>query len=342
MTSLRRVLRRMVFQRVAESGEPLGGGSDLDRLSPRQVEQIRRFFPRKKFFLFGHPRSGTTLLGRLIALHPEIHCSWNARFFNWDGLVARVASPAFDAWFQNQGNRWAFEKGLETSVLRAMCDFVMEQEAVHASAHIVGDKTPNLEGAQAVDWLNRLYPDARLLNIVRDGRDAILSMRVRAFIDYPETLPWADRRLRDRIRRDNKPYLRGERSLFTPVWLRNHARAWEENVRASHAFATETMEERYKPVRFEDLLEAPLDTLYEIWRFLGARSVTSETEELVMSEMARNPKADWHDEADPELVDGLRRGVRGGWREVYTKEDLALFHEIAGATLAAWGYEPGA
>lgn len=340
--NLRRALRKRILQRVAESGEPLGGGDQLEALQPSQVEQIRRFFPRKKFFLFGHPRSGTTLLGRLIDLHPEVHCNWNARFFSWDGLIARVATPAFEAWFESQGNRWVEEKGLETAVLRVMCDFVMEQDVDETSALIIGDKTPNLEGAQAVDWLSRLYPDARLLVIVRDGRDAVLSMRVRAFIDYPETLSRADLLLRERIRRDNKPYFIGERSLFTPAWLRTHARQWEQNVRTSHTLALDLMPERYKAIRFEDLLENPINTLHDVWRFLGVRSVSPDTDLAIRTEIARNPKADWHDQADPELVNGLRRGVRGGWREVYTRDDLALFNEIAAGTLAAWGYEADA
>jgi len=82
-------IRNRLIQVVSESGYPLGSGDQLKNLTPEQLHQIHQYFQRPKFFILGHPRSGTTLLGRLIGLHPEVYCNWNARFFNWDGLVAR-------------------------------------------------------------------------------------------------------------------------------------------------------------------------------------------------------------------------------------------------------------
>jgi hypothetical protein len=48
----------------------LGDGSALEAIAPEDLEAIRRRFPRRKFFIFGHPRSGTTLLARLIRSIP--------------------------------------------------------------------------------------------------------------------------------------------------------------------------------------------------------------------------------------------------------------------------------
>ena len=46
--------------------------SDIRVITPEELVEIRHFFPRDKFFIFGHARSGTTLLARLVRLHPEV------------------------------------------------------------------------------------------------------------------------------------------------------------------------------------------------------------------------------------------------------------------------------
>jgi hypothetical protein len=120
--------------------------------------------------------------------------------------------------------------------------------------------------------------------------------------------------------------------------LETNAVEWEKNVRECHELATERMPDRYKAVRFEDLLRDASGIMSDVWRFLGVRSHSPEAGDAVQSEMARNPKAAWHDEADPDLVKGLQRGVREGWRKVYTLDDLRLFERIAGETLNDWGY----
>ena len=54
---------------------------DVPAISPDEVNEAREFFPLEKFFIFGHARSGTTLLTRLIRLHSEVHCNYQGHFF---------------------------------------------------------------------------------------------------------------------------------------------------------------------------------------------------------------------------------------------------------------------
>ena len=53
----------------------------IPAITLEEVAEIKQFFPREKFFIFGHARSGTTLLVRLARLHPEVHCNYQAHFF---------------------------------------------------------------------------------------------------------------------------------------------------------------------------------------------------------------------------------------------------------------------
>ena len=54
---------------------------DIPEINPEEVAEAKTFFPMEKFFIFGHARSGTTLLTRLIRLHPKVHCNYQAHFF---------------------------------------------------------------------------------------------------------------------------------------------------------------------------------------------------------------------------------------------------------------------
>ena len=66
----------------------------IPAITSEEMAEIKQFFPREKFFIFGHARSGTTLLVRLIRLHPEVHCNYQAHFFTRKPLLkSLVDSP---------------------------------------------------------------------------------------------------------------------------------------------------------------------------------------------------------------------------------------------------------
>jgi hypothetical protein len=67
---------------------PLLARPPIPALTEAEVAEAKVFFPMPKFFIMGHARSGTTLLARLIRVHPEVHCNWQAHFFT------RAVAPA--------------------------------------------------------------------------------------------------------------------------------------------------------------------------------------------------------------------------------------------------------
>ncbi len=154
-------------------------------ITPQELGQIKEFFPRDKFFILGHARSGTTLLMRLVRLHPEVHCNYQAHFFTRMPLLkSLVDTPEAEEWLTRKSNRWNHGGDLSAPVLRAAADFIMEREAAAEGKRIVGDKSPSstIHG-QAIRDLHSLYPDARVVYIVRDGRDVLISERFRNFVE---------------------------------------------------------------------------------------------------------------------------------------------------------------
>jgi len=313
---------------------------ELKPIADQELAEIKHLFPLPKYFILGHGRSGTTLLARLIRLHPEIHCNWQAHFFTKRHPLARVLSTMeLDEWLGRRSNQWAFEQDLTTPIIRVVCDYIMEREANRLGKRIVGDKSPDSSPDVAVPILKCVYPDARLIHIVRDGRDAVLSRRFQLFIDAPGVLDPADLEIRDLLQRNRDRFGRGKQSIFTSSWLEKSAMNWAHNVHNTDASAQELFGERYFTLRFEDLISDPVIWMEQVWSFLEASPTIEEVKVEIHEEMKRNPAVEWQESKAIEFVRHLRRGEPGAWRDMFTIEDKHLFERYAGEELTAWGYE---
>ena len=314
-------------------------------ITPEEVAEAKAFYPLEKFFIFGHARSGTTLLSRLVRVHPQVHCNYQAHFFTRQPLLeALVADEEVGMWLSRRSNRWNQGRDLSPLVLRAAADFIMERDARRVSKGdpgcIVGDKSPNsLLDGDAVRQMVKVYPDARLVFIVRDGRDAAVSHRFQAFIDRPQHLNTDDLRIRDEFIRDASPFVSGQRSIFTESGLAQAARGWVHNVVETDKVARELLPERYHSLRYEDLLTSTWETIRALWATLGADITTPGLKDALDAELQENPDADWQQEKASDIASATSKGQRGTWRELFTPRDRQIFEEIAGGTLAAWGYE---
>jgi LPS sulfotransferase NodH len=332
---LRRALK-VLFTGQAEKQDQ----REIPPISAEDLSEIKQFFPMSKFFIFGHARSGTTLLARLVRVHPDVHCNWQAHFFTRPPLLSSIfADKKFEAWLARPSNRWNRGRDLSPVALRAMSDYILERDAIREGKSVVGDKSPNvILGGQAVREMYRIYPDASLVYIVRDGRDTLISHRFQNFIDGPQFLTPADLRLREAFSRDPDSFLSGKRSIFTPHSMENMAKSWAENVTQTDQLGHQLYGERYFSLRYEDLLARPYEMLSKVWTFLGVNPETLESR--VMEEMLQNPDAAWQSEKAPDLSASLEKGKSGSWKQLFTEADKRKFKEIAGSVLLTWGYEP--
>lgn len=314
---------------------------EIPAITAEEVLEIRQVFAMPKFFMFGHARSGTTLLARLVRVHPQVHCNWQAHFFSRPPLLSGLAdSEEVGAWLARRSNRWNRGRDLTPVALRAMADYILERDARAAGKIIVGDKSPNvLTDGRAVEEMRRLYPDGRVVYIVRDGRDTLISHRFQNFIDAPQALPPMDLKIRDDFARNPAPYFSGEKSIFTEIALRRMAEGWARNVQETDAAGRDLYGKQYHVLKYETLLAQPYETMAALWRFLGADPTGLES--VLAAEMQQNPDAEWQREKASALVESLNKGKRGSWRDLFTARDKALFKQLAGETLVAWGYEDG-
>jgi len=316
---------------------------NIPPITSEEVAEANAFFPRGKFFIYGHARSGTTLLTRLVRLHPEVHCNYQAHFFTRLPLLqALVIDPEVRTWLVRRSNRWNHGRDLSPVVLRATADFIMERDARQVNKRIVGDKSPNsLLNGQAVILLHNIYPDAHLIFIVRDGRDAVVSHRFQQFIDVTQHLTKTDWRIRQEYIANSELFLKGERSLFTEKGIRQAAEGWVKNVTETDQMGRQLFTRCYLSLRYEDMVKDPQNEIKRIWEFIGADISDPALDGIIAAEMQQNPDADWQHEKASEIVAPLQKGKQGSWRTMFTSRDREVFKQIAGEMLIKWGYEVG-
>ncbi len=314
--------------------------SPIPPLTPEEVAEAQSFFPLPKFFIFGHARSGTTLLMRLTNLHPDVLCNRQAHFFTRrPTLEALVADPDVADWLSRGSFRWNRGRDLSPVVLRAAADFILERDARRGGKTIVGDKSPNsLFNGEAVKLMHNIYPDAKLIFIVRDGRDAALSHRFQSFIDTTQHLTKADWRIRAEFERDPQGFRTPEKSLFTEKGIREAAQGWAANVTETHALGQELYADHYLSLKFEDLLAQPVEEMLRVWHFLGADTALPALAQSVLDAQNLNRDANWQEAKAGDIANAIQKGQEGSWQEYFSERDMQVFAEIAGKTLKEWDY----
>jgi hypothetical protein len=167
-----------------------------------------------------------------------------------------------------------------------------------------GDKTPMY--MQHLPLLARLFPEARFVHLIRDGRDAALS-----FLGMPEgivTRTWAH-----------------------PRSVADFACQWRTEVEAAQRLGERVGPERYLEVRYEALVA---DADAELRRICTFAALPFEPGMLAYAG-AVDVSAKPHQQR---LLQPPTRNVRN-WREQLPEEDALAFEGVAGDLLRRLGYD---
>jgi Sulfotransferase family len=287
------------------------------------------------FFVVGQQKSGTTWLMRMLDAHPEILCRGEGRFFGADwrqkSLVKsdamRPPSSLLYALREAEYLRLWVERSVWSrnddadehldNLARMAVDYFLRGELAKTGKRLVGDKSPLLT-PETVEEISAVYPEARLVHIIRDGRDSAVSAAHHA-----------------RNFGRAKGERREEEGLFAPAQIRKLAADWNARVGRAVEDGPRLFGDRYAEVRYEDLLSHPEREMARLLRFLGAdeagagRCVEAASFERLSRGRTRG-------EEDPSSF--FRKGVAGDWREAFTERDRRVFEEEAGGLLQKLGY----
>jgi hypothetical protein len=150
-----------------------------------------------------------------------------------------------------------------------------------------------------LDW----FPEARIIEVVRDGRDVCVSLEKHALtMDWPPTTR------------------RGQIEL----WVRaiEHGRRLHADPRAA---------ERVRRVHYEDLLSDPHAELTRLFDFCGIDVAADAIDGIIEANLISGQRTS---------EGGHRRkGVAGDWKIMLTPDDVTMFDELAGELSASVGYD---
>jgi hypothetical protein len=280
------------------------------------VSERRRSFP----FVVARGRSGTTLLRAMLDAHPDMAVPNESHFvaqfarhrsrYEADGgldLTAFTADLfghwAFVRWeLPPDEVRAAYEAAPPADVPAAIRELFATYARHHGKSRYA-DKTPSY--VMSMDVIAEAFPEACFVHLIRDGRDVALS------------------------------YMDGDFEVKT---LGQAAIYWDRFVRAGRAAGARLGPERYREVRYEDLVAEPERVLGEICEFIG---LPFDDGMLRYHEHAgRLVPTLSHAESHRNLHKPPTRGLRD-WRRDLTPRDIAVFEALAGDLLDELGYERG-
>ena len=255
--------------------------------------------PPAAFYLFSYPRSGSNWLFSSLAY-----------LFGGIKAEARMGTEAYPVAYGRigPGSFW-----------------------IQAAAKLTGDRPLLVKSHEHVETVNALYPDAKRIYLLRDGRDALISYYFfqKVFVKNPKnkTVLAVGRRQQDRSA------VASNDARFDPEeyaeFLRHHARAW-----AQHAQTWLTVPGIFA-LHYEALKE---DFVREITRVIDYVALPPLcTLDELREEYVEHTKS---------LLNGdnrafHRKGIVGDWKNYCDERIRAILKAEIGETLLALGYERG-
>lgn len=256
-----------------------------------------RLFPKVSdlnlIFVVGAPRSGTTLMHRILACHSELFAiNQETGFFSmrnyfnldhfalgdssWPSVVDQASGPG--------------------DYFKRSIDCVRRNQEIQDGIFV--EKTP--QNVMRLKHLLRIFPSAKVIHVVRDGRDCYRSSK-----SHP-----------------NIPQRKNAQTF---------ARYWTRCLNARQNCGEDS---RIHDVRYEDLAENPQEELSAVMAFLGQRLEAAQLDPSSLSSDRRSSR-----EVFARLKEPISAKTVGLWKQALTHDEVTTFENIAGQQLIRWGFK---
>ncbi len=264
----------------------------------RQYRWRRRAYtsPERHIVIGGTPRSGTTLVRRILDRHPALCCGPETSILLPGGMRLEQVASAYRMPIEELRGMMAGSVSQGAFVDA----FGSRYREVRGRARWA-EKTPL--NVLCFDWVLERFPEARLIHVVRDGRDVVCSMR-----QHP------DRRWVDGV----------EVRELRPQPVDAYARRW---VRDTQAGIARRGDPRYLEVRYEELVADPERVMRGLLEALGEPWVP----EVLVD---RTPSGGKRAHAGSRIT----TGSVGRWRQDLTVDERRRVQAIGGTLLGELGY----
>lgn len=193
----------------------------------------------KPIFVGGAGRSGTTLIRVILDSHPNIACGSELR-------VTPSLAKLWSAFHEKIDNLNDYNFGeIETNVVFQQLYIALVRRYFSSTNKTrLAEKTPG--NCCYFSELGRLFPDAKFVHVIRDGRDVVASLLSQNWVD---------------IKTGNKMDVTRD--------VEKAANAWKSYViKGLSARNDDALKGRYHEIRYEDIIGSPKETLQRLFSFL--------------------------------------------------------------------------
>ncbi|MCC0176452.1 sulfotransferase [Waterburya agarophytonicola K14] len=275
-------------------------------------------------FIVGNSRSGTTMMSRIVGQHSQVFSFHELHFFGelWTAkkeqqaiskteselLMAKLICIQRDGYL-TQGDSQLYlteaKQALQhfnpkNPTLSTLFKRFLQYEAQKNDKSIPCEHTP--ANVFYINEILNLYPEAKIINTVRDPRDVLLSQKrkwKRRFLGG-EKIP-----LQEAIR---------SKINYHPITI---SKLWNSAILAGEKFAAH---ERVYSLNFEDLIQNPTAKVQEICNFLELSFST---------ELLEVPQIGSSIGSDRPLTTGIDASKTGNWRKGgLSKTEVFLCQQI--------------
>jgi hypothetical protein len=271
------------------------------------------------FFIVGAGRSGTTLLRAIIANHSALAIQWET----WFALDLVRAFPLREVLTREQvrdvvktmtqdQHRWqsmgiaagdleAEALALDEPRLVDVISIVYRRHLASSGKRRFGDKTPPY--IEIVRELATLYPGAKFIHLIRDGRDVATS--------YIE-LKWF-----------------GNCRCYERDFM------WTRALRFRNSYRTLPIDTQILDVRYEDLVSEPEAVVRRICAFLGEEFEPAMLDAAARADSVPTAERSIH----TKLGEPLSASASSRWRTKLSPFECFIMEACLQKPLREWGYE---
>ncbi len=272
-------------------------------------------------FIVGCPRSGTTVLAATLNAHSKILVTTETHFFNniskQPYLKADITRVSLNKFFKEEriidfinANKINEQKFIEKYLSQKtgqnkedkalIFDLLMQEALANSSKERVCEKTP--QHMLCVNEILETYPKAKILHIVRDGRDTVNSLL---------KMPWR------------------------PEGLLNNTRYWLQYTLHGLKAEINLPRDRFFTVHFEDFLKKPEETLKFVCDFLD-----EDFEESMLNAGTSGGAvfADWENDWKGKASQNLDSSRIGAWRKELSEDDQVILNYLLTKRLQELNY----
>jgi hypothetical protein len=272
----------------------------------------------RPLFVVGPQRSGTTWVQSLLDAHPEISCRFELRLH--DGLLQNLhrGIAEYNALIRAQTRSSPAHIPLESRMLdqRQMMLLMRAAFVAHfygeatSGLRYIGEKTP--ENLLGISDIALLFPSARYVAVVRDGRDCAISSWHHFRNAGSPDLPLAD---------------------FIRRWVPERWAPLAEGVQQ----LLQSHREQTALVRYEDLVSQPKQAMAAVLAALDVDSSPALVDRCVEA-AAFETVTGGRKPGQEDPTHFYRSGLRGEWRSRFGEAERAAFSDVGAALNRSLGY----